>query len=91
MSTSAQPLRIAIIGGGLGGLTLALTLAREKGANIQVTIYEAAAAFAEIGAGISIGRNAWHVFDLLGLSEAYAAIADFSEDQVGSKDVFFEW
>lgn len=69
---SEHPLRIAIVGGGLGGLTLALTLgkAQEEGANIQVTIYEAAAAFAEIGAGISIGRNSVKVLEQLGLGEA---------------------
>ena len=50
----AQP-RLAIIGGGISGLVLATAL-HEKG--ILSTIYEQAAHFGEIGAGVAFGANA---------------------------------
>lgn len=49
-------LRIAIIGGGITGLTLALALQKRKFRN--VTIYEQASAFGEVGAGVSLQPNA---------------------------------
>lgn len=45
---------IAIVGGGLGGLALAIGLCKH---NINVHIYEAAAEYSEIGAGVSFGHN----------------------------------
>jgi salicylate hydroxylase len=43
---------IAIIGGGLAGLTLSIGLTRR---GIKHKMYESAAEFAEIGAGIAMG------------------------------------
>lgn len=43
---------IAILGGGIAGLSTALALARQGFKNI--TIYEAAKALGEVGAGINI-------------------------------------
>jgi salicylate hydroxylase len=63
-------LRLAIVGGGIGGLCLALGL--KKHPHIEVQIYEAAHKFSEIGAGIGIGRNAQRALELLG-SDVYAA------------------
>ncbi|KAL4932588.1 uncharacterized protein BDV17DRAFT_167919 [Aspergillus undulatus] len=51
----AKPFHVAIVGGGIAGLTLAIALHRR---NISVKIYEQAHAFAEIGAGVSFGPNA---------------------------------
>lgn len=53
--TEDKALKVAIIGGGLGGLAAALSLLR---AGLDVEIYEQAAAFGEVGAGIQIGPNA---------------------------------
>lgn len=50
-----KPFSIAIVGGGIGGLALAIGL-RHHGISVQ--IYEACPAFAEIGAGIAFGPNA---------------------------------
>lgn len=50
------PLRIAIIGGGLGGLALAIALSKHK--HLETTIYEARSSFGEIGAGIGLTANA---------------------------------
>src|SRR6185369_3123467 len=60
----ARPLSIAIIGAGMGGLATAAAL-RQVG--INVTVYEQAAQFARIGAGIQIGCNAMKVLRELGL------------------------
>jgi 6-hydroxynicotinate 3-monooxygenase len=60
----ARPLSIAIIGAGMGGLATAAALRR---AGIEVTVYEQAAQFARIGAGIQIGCNAMKVLRELGL------------------------
>lgn len=42
-----EPIQIAIIGGGIGGLALSIGL--QKYSHIQVKIYEAASKFEEIG------------------------------------------
>src|SRR3954464_8027018 len=56
-------LSIAIVGAGMGGLAAAAALRR---VGIDVTVYEQAAQFARLGAGIQIGCNAMKV--LRGLS-----------------------
>lgn len=60
---SSKPLNIAIIGGGLGGLALAIGLLNHP--NIDFHIYEAASAFSEIGAGIMFGPHAVNALRLL--------------------------
>jgi 3-hydroxybenzoate 6-monooxygenase len=65
---------ILIVGGGLGGLTTALALARRGRA---VRVLEGAPQFGAIGYGIQFGPNVFHVFDRLGLSNQVMAIADF--------------
>src|SRR5579864_6693384 len=61
---------ILIVGGGLGGLTAALALARRGRA---VRVLEGAAEFGAIGYGIQFGPNVFHVF---GQAEAVMAVAD---------------
>jgi 6-hydroxynicotinate 3-monooxygenase len=57
-------LSVAVIGAGMGGLATAAALTR-VGVNVQV--YEQAAGFARIGAGIQIGCNAMKVLREWGL------------------------
>jgi salicylate hydroxylase len=57
-------LRIAIIGGGIGGLTAALAL-RARG--LDVAVYEQAQVLREIGAGVSIYANAARLLRRVGL------------------------
>ncbi|MGC1562285.1 MAG: FAD-dependent monooxygenase, partial [Bradyrhizobium sp.] len=59
-----KPLRIAIVGAGMGGLAAAAALRR---VGIEIAVYEQAAQFARIGAGIQIGCNAMKVLRELGL------------------------
>jgi salicylate hydroxylase len=60
-TTSSKPYSIAIVGGGIAGLTLAITLVQY---DIPVTIYEAAPHFGEIGAGVAFGPNAGRAMEL---------------------------
>ena len=64
---------ILIVGGGLGGLTAALALAR-RGRPSRVL--EGAPQFGAIGYGIQFGPNVFHVFDRLGLMEQILAVSD---------------
>jgi len=64
---------ILIVGGGLGGLTTALALARRGRA---VRVLEGATEFGAIGYGIQFGPNIFHVLDQLGISEQVMAVAD---------------
>src|SRR5712691_10020547 len=57
-------LRIAVIGGGIGGLTAALSLRR---AGFAVEVYEQAPELTQIGGGINMGPNAARVLRRLGL------------------------
>src|SRR5258705_13997897 len=64
---------ILIIGGGLGGLTTALALAR-RGQRSRVL--EGAPEFGAIGYGIQFGPNVFHVLDRIGVTDAVMAKAD---------------
>ena len=57
---------IAIIGGGIGGLTAAACLLR---AGFDVHVYEQASRLSEVGAGINIGPNASRILRRLGIAE----------------------
>jgi salicylate hydroxylase len=61
--------KIAIAGGGIGGLTAACCLLK---AGHDVELFEQAAELSEIGAGIQLSANAMHVLNDLGLGEAIA-------------------
>ncbi|KAL5363692.1 hypothetical protein BJX96DRAFT_178291 [Aspergillus floccosus] len=61
--TSSNRVSVAIIGGGIGGLCLAIGLLRNN--NLDVTIYETAPKFAEIGAGVALGPNAQRALALI--------------------------
>jgi salicylate hydroxylase len=64
---------IIIVGGGLGGLTTALALARH---GFAVRVLEGAPEFGAIGFGIQFGPNVFHALDRIGVSAAVLEKAD---------------
>lgn len=59
--------RIAVIGGGMGGLTAAIALSKVAG--VQVTVFEQARKLGDVGAGVTVAPNAQRVLDKLGILE----------------------
>ena len=71
-----------IVGGGIGGLAAALALSQVGRA---CAVFEQAAQFAEIGAGLQVSPNAMRRLHALGLASALAHVASFpSQLQVRS-------
>ncbi len=68
----AIPLRIAIVGGGIGGLTLGIAL-RQRG--LAADVYEQAPALAEIGAAVALSANATRELERLGVLPALGAVS----------------
>ena len=68
-----------VAGGGIGGLAAALALARQ---GLHVVVLEQASEFAEIGAGIQLGPNAFHCFDALGVGETARSRSVFIDELV---------
>ena len=62
---------IAVIGGGIGGVSAALNLLR---AGFDVHVYEQSPALREVGAGIQVSPNASRIVQHLGLGEELANI-----------------
>lgn len=59
-----NPIALAIVGGGISGLAVALGLL-SRAPNLHLHIFEAAPAFSEIGAGVAFGPNALRALSLL--------------------------
>jgi salicylate hydroxylase len=66
-----SPGKVAIVGGGIGGLTCALALLKR---GIDVEVFEQASVLKEAGAGVQIGANGTRVLYALGLRDALAAV-----------------
>ena len=67
---TSRNISIGVIGGGIGGLSAALSFLR---AGLDVHVYEQAPETREVGAGIQISPNATRILHRLGLAEALAA------------------
>lgn len=64
--------KIAIIGGGIGGLTAAVALARK---GLTAEVYEQAPALEEAGAGVGLWPNAMAALESIGLSGKVSRLA----------------
>src|SRR6185503_17945689 len=62
-------IKIAVVGGGIGGLFAANALLKQ---GLSVAVYEQAPALGEIGAGVYITPNAVRQFERVGLGPAVA-------------------
>ncbi|RFU30149.1 hypothetical protein B7463_g6187, partial [Scytalidium lignicola] len=88
--STQKNLSIAIVGGGIGGLCLAIGLLRH---NVPVHIYEAAPQFSEIGAGVSIGPSGCMSLNLLDprLFKSFNKLATKHTDSPGWEDKKLVW
>ena len=66
-----ERLRVAIVGGGIGGLSAAIALLRK---GIDVTVFEQSDALGEVGAGVFIFPNGLRQLERMGLGKALAAV-----------------
>jgi salicylate hydroxylase len=67
-----RPLRVVIVGGGIGGLTAAIALHL---AGVDVHVYEQAGEFSEVGAGVALAPNALRLLGRRGLAAKLDAVA----------------
>lgn len=65
---SNKKLRIAVVGGGIGGLTIAIAL---KQHGIDCKVYEQTAELREVGAAIALSANAMRFYDQWGLGPEF--------------------
>lgn len=72
LTLPAMGVKIAVIGGGIGGLTAAIALARQ---GMTVEVYEQAAELREVGAGVGLWPNAMAAFEQIGLADRVAKLA----------------
>jgi len=76
MDHTAKPFRIAIVGGGIGGLFAALCIHHQcQSQAVEIDVYEQAAEFKEIGAGVGLGVNAAKLVHKLGLGQKLNDVA----------------
>ncbi|KAI7471978.1 hypothetical protein KC351_g11871 [Hortaea werneckii] len=78
---------IAIVGGGLCGLSLAIAL---KARAIPFRIYETRSSFTELGAGINIGPNTLRTFQLIDPSLYQALEKIWCRNPPGQEDVWMQ-
>ena len=74
-ATTDKP-SVLLIGGGIGGMAAALSLAR---LGLAVELLEQSSAIGEIGAGLQLGPNAFAALDALGVGEAVRSASVFTD------------
>ena len=75
----SSPARIAVVGGGVGGLTLALEL---HAAGIECQVFEAVPELSAVGVGINLLPHATRHLARLGLVDALAEVAVTTQESV---------
>ncbi|KAK5118006.1 hypothetical protein LTR62_004050 [Meristemomyces frigidus] len=82
-SKTQEPFRIAVVGGGIGGLFCALAIHHHcsgAGIPLHIDVYEQASEYKEIGAGVGLGINAARLVHKLRLGER---LNSFAGDRTG--------
>lgn len=77
-ASSSQPIRIAVVGGGIGGLFATLAIHHHcsaAGVPVHIDVYEQASQYREIGAGVGLGINAARLVHKAGFGDKLNAIA----------------
>jgi salicylate hydroxylase len=69
-------LKVLVVGGGIGGITTVLAL-RQRGVDVQ--LFEQAAAFGQVGAGLQVSSNAAKILRRLGLGEELKKVATYPD------------
>ncbi|PYI09743.1 salicylate hydroxylase [Aspergillus sclerotiicarbonarius CBS 121057] len=85
-----RPFTVTIVGGGIGGLVLAVGLLRRQ---VPVQIFEAASAFTEIGLGLSIGPAAHRAMPLIDpqIPDIYDSLVTTHADSPGYEHYKQTW
>lgn len=71
-------MKVAVVGGGIGGLGVAIACALR---GCDVSVFEQAPALTEVGAGLQISPNGWRVLDAMGVAPLLAETA-FEPDAI---------
>jgi 2-polyprenyl-6-methoxyphenol hydroxylase-like FAD-dependent oxidoreductase len=79
---NVKTLRVALVGGGIGGLTAALALSQR---GFETHVFEQAGELREIGAGITLSANAIKALRALGLENALRS-RGFESDAIVGRD-----
>ncbi|MHC5353211.1 FAD-dependent monooxygenase [Myroides sp. LJL115] len=91
--TTQNNSKVAIIGAGIAGLTMALALKKQ---NIDFVIYESAKKLKPVGAGIALAANAMQIFNYFGISEKLkqsgvrmlqVELSDFNLNRLSTNDL----
>ncbi|KAF9077898.1 salicylate hydroxylase [Rhodocollybia butyracea] len=85
-STLPRKFRIAIVGGGLGGLACALAL--KNCPRIELDLYEQTTQITEIGAGVAVWPRTWDILKTLGLESDLSVL--LKEPPSNTQKVAFE-
>lgn len=89
MADKKEALSIAIVGGGISGITLGIALIQR---GISVQIFEQAKKFGEIGAGVAFNPAATRAMQICSndVYEAFEKVATRNQSE-NKKSVWFDW
>ncbi|KAL9091480.1 MAG: hypothetical protein Q9165_004866 [Trypethelium subeluteriae] len=79
-SRAEEPFRVAVVGGGIGGLYCALSIHHHcKQFPLDIHVYEQASQYKEIGAGVGLGINAARLIHQVDLGDELNACAGYRQ------------